>query len=78
MREEEGVGFCSLHYIIWRLYDVVGGGKCEFDAVTRADILSRFHRLFCGQSDEGYAMCRHNEWLCRLVFTGRRGRRPLQ
>ena len=25
---------------------------------------------FCGQSDEGYAMCRHNEWLYRLFFMG--------
>ena len=23
---------------------------------------------FCGQSDEGYAMCRHNEWLYRLFL----------
>ena len=25
---------------------------------------------FCGQPDEGYAMCRHNEWLYRLFFMG--------
>ena len=61
--------FCSLHYIIWRLYDVVVGGSCDFDAVTCADIFFAFIG-FGGQSDEGYAMCRPNEWLYRLFFMG--------
>ena len=67
--------FYSLHYIIWRLYDVVGGGKCDFDAVTRADIFllssafadSLTRNMRCAATMSGCTVC---------FFTGRRGRRP--
>ena len=77
---DEGRGwcgfFCSLHYIIWRLYGVVGGGNCEFDADTRVDIFLLSSAF--ADSLTRNMRCAATMFVLAVCFSGRRGRRPLQ
>ena len=65
-----GCGFFVRYIILYGVYMTLLVAVIVNLMLLRALIFYLAFIGFCGQSDEGYAMCRHNEWLYRLFFMG--------